>query len=277
MEFLKRILTFFICVMISSCGMYWENPTNNTSSVNRRASSITDFSVQENFGNEYTILLVSDVHFDNKYTKPTAMLEKVANLEEKPVACFVLGDLTRNSTSGEFDSYLEFCEDLKNAGIKTVYAIPGNHDADDGGDLFIQKTFPHKSYYRLISNKTSFYFLDSAEGSHGNEQIENLSQIIKSDSRKKFVFSHYPLYVPDSLTDKMNKATERAYLISLFAKNGVSYYFCGHTHEWYSYDFGKFKEEVVGDLRWSGAWALLKINENSGDVQYAKYNDKTEK
>ena len=267
MVFLRKIFFFqFIILLFSSCSLYLDNLFHNTNGVDDRAAAISDF--YEDYGRNYTILLVSDAHFEANYERNEKLLNQIMEMSEKPVACFVLGDLTRNCTQNEFNSYLKFCDELKEVGIAAVYAIPGNHDCDDGGTLYLRNVYPYKSYYRLNTNKFSYYFLDSAEGSHGNAQIENLKQIIKSDKKYKIIFSHYPLYAPESFTDKLNKVTERAVLISLLAKNNVLYYFCGHTHEFYTCDFGKFTEVILGDLKWSKSWALLSIDENTGYVSY---------
>lgn len=44
--------------------------------------------------------------------------------------------------------------------------------------------------------------------------------------------------------------------------------FCGHTHEYYKADFGKFCEIVIGDLKWSGKFGLLKINETEETITF---------
>lgn len=265
MVLLKLFCSILFSLSFSSCA-YIGNLFENTKSVNSRASSIKDISV--NFGTEYSLLLVSDVHFESNYERPEKLFSTLDKMETKPEACFVLGDITRNCTVNEFNSYLEFCQDLKTSGISEIYAVPGNHDCDDGGDLFISKVHPNKTYFRLLTDNFSFYFLDSSEGSFGDSQIENFSQIISSDSKKKIVFSHYPLYVPESFNDKLNKASERALMISLLGKNGALYYFCGHTHEYYSADFGKFCEIVLGDLKWSGKFGILHINEFDGTISF---------
>ena len=267
MAFLRKSSILLIVIyLFNSCSFYLNNLFNNSKGVDDRASLITDFN--EDFGSNYQILLVSDVHFEANYERNEELFSQIAEMSVKPVSCFVLGDLTRNCKQSEFNSYLQFCDELKSAGINNVYAIPGNHDCDDGGNLYLKNIFPYRTYYRINTSKFSFYFLDSAEGSHGDAQIENLRQIIKSDSRNKIVFSHYPLYAPESFTDKLNKSVERAVLISLFGKSNVSYYFCGHTHEFYTCDFGKFTEVILGDLKWSKSWALLSIDENTGYVSY---------
>lgn len=222
MVFLKLFFSFLLCIIFPSCA-YIGNLFENTKSVNSRASSIKDIPVD--FGTEYLLLLVSDVHFESKYERNEKLFSEIENMNPKPKACFVLGDLTRNCTLSEFDSYLRFVQDLRDARINKTYAIPGNHDCDDGGNLFLSKIPPYKTYFRLISDRFSFYFLDSSEGSFGDRQIENFSQIISSDSKKKIIFSHYPLYAPESFNDKLNKATERTLMISILAKNNAGYYF----------------------------------------------------
>ncbi|MCR5290944.1 MAG: hypothetical protein K6E51_13210, partial [Treponema sp.] len=132
------------------------------------------------------------------------------------------------------------------------------------------KCYPYKSYYRLNTPSFSYYFLDSAEGSHGDDQIQNLTSIMENDSKRKIICSHYPLYA-DTFADKLLKTTERAVLISLFAKTNVLYYLCGHTHKKQSIDFGRFKQEIVGDLHWSKEWAVLYINESTSSCSYVYY------
>nr|MCR5290986.1 metallophosphoesterase [Treponema sp.] len=141
MVFLKKLCLYAIVVLalqiFCSCEPYIGNLFNNTNGVSSRASSITDYTVD--FGASYSVLLVSDVHFESVYEEPTKLLSFIESLSVKPVACFVLGDITRNCRESEFNAYLSFCDDIKAAGIQYIYSIPGNHDCDDGGTLYLSK------------------------------------------------------------------------------------------------------------------------------------------
>jgi len=257
-----------LLAVLCSCDPYIENLFKNADSVSQRASSITDFTAD--FGSAYSVLLVSDVHFESGYERPEKLFSYLAGLPSAPAACFVLGDLTRDTLRTEFESYLQFCDDLKQAGIGTVYAVPGNHDCDDGGGLYLSMVYPYKSCYRINTPGLSYYFLDSAEGSHGDEQISNLKAAMGRDAKKKIVLSHYPLY-SSAFSDKLLKSTERAVLITLFAKSNVLRYICGHTHKQETQDFGSFTQTVLGDLHWSGQWAVLSVDEAAGTCTCVQY------
>ena len=159
-----------------------------------------------------------------------------------------------------------------------VYSILGNHDLyNDGWEVWSKTIYPYNSYYKFTLNASGgqnsgfdFLFLDTGNGTLGGSQIESLERALAASSRPKIVFMHYPVYAGGLVYFALDDVQERARLIADFAASNVKYVFEGHTHSPRDYDFGSFKEAVVGSYLEERVFGLVTVDESAGSVQFTR-------
>ena len=228
---------------------------NRSESANKRAPEIKELndsqtaSVKSSLGANYDILVLSDIHFgqDRADRHDNDVVDWLESLESeaRPKFCVNLGDTADHGFESEFDSYLDFEDEIKTSLLSSpVYSLIGNHDLRrDGWEVFKEKLYPYTSCYHFESTGMSYYFLDSADGTLGKGQLKNLENAFKADSKPKVIFTHEPIY-----HDKANLLSATALqdtheadkLLTLFAKNRVLLYLCGHSHAFRRNSLGSF-------------------------------------
>ncbi|MBQ4378987.1 MAG: metallophosphoesterase [Treponema sp.] len=202
------------------------------------------------------------------------------DLTKLPRFALNLGDTADTGRESEFLDYLKYEEKIKALAGKylygesenlpvnerkfRIYSILGNHDLyHDGSVHFMKHIFPYKSSYFFTvdadSDKStgafSYFFLDTANGTMGADQLEDFRKKLEADSNPKIVLSHYPVWAGGTepfMFMVLQNTTERNLLLSYFAKNNARQIFEGHAHKFYGHDYnGKFRETAVGSLRYS--------------------------
>ncbi len=252
-------------------GFYRSNP------VEKRSAKLTTLDACEHGVNiseqeVYSFLVISDVHFgapDKRFDE--AFIEQVIsdNTTPLPSFCICLGDVAEHGLESEYaDFNATIADGLWKYGIKT-FCVVGNHDLyNSGWENYVVYNFPYSSSYKMEVGDLSFYFIDSASGTLGYPQIENLKTSFATDSKRKMIFSHVPLYADDTLYFVMQDSEERNDLITLFAENNVSYFSGGHIHKTLSTDFGSFVENNVPAYLDQKGWAIYTVNQSSGQIDY---------
>jgi hypothetical protein len=100
----------------------------------------------------------------------------------------IMGDLV---VSPSEESYKDVLSALKTT-KKAYYAIPGNHDDGDGGELF--NKFFRVSFSYFVRNDNLFLLLDSQKEENGipDEQLDAIRQALLENPNVKniFVFTH---------------------------------------------------------------------------------------
>lgn len=275
---LSLLIFTFSLFCLSSCFMGWSEFFYRDDQVNKRSRSVVNFdgteyapaAINENC---FSIIVFSDIHFgtlDEKFLKNFLnwMEKKKSELGSvcplKFIAC--LGDVTSEASSSEYREYRNFCDEVFNRTGLRIYTIPGNHDLySSGWDNWKEYVWPHTGAYRFTTRNgngsLSWYFLDSANGTLGNPQYENLTMAMKNDPNDKIVFSHYPLYANGWWYYIMQNLNERDALISLYAKNHVKYLFSGHAHFEHDHEFGNyFYERSLAAFKRNGEVVVFRVN-----------------
>ena len=255
----------------------------------------------------YSVLIVSDLHFGSKrenldekifldwldsYYKKYSQGES-ADFTKLPRFIVNLGDTADGGHDSEFRDYVRFEKKIKAVCGKylygetentpederkfKIYGIIGNHDLyNDGGKGFAKYVFPYISSYHFSIDANpadsfsgfSFYFLDSGNGTTGTKQLDDFKEKISRDSNPKIVFTHYPVWAGGTdLFMILQNNLERNILLTYFAENKVKQVYEGHAHKNYGYDFKKFREDVIGSLRYSARakkqCAIFTLNEET--------------
>lgn len=240
----------------------------------------------------YSFLIIADAHFGasktNKHLdrfreKFTALFD--AEDSEKPRFIINLGDNMDDGKQDEADDCLKLENQLKeiakeklslaSADDFKIYTILGNHDlyAEDGWDVWKKSFFPGTkygtSYYRFTLGAFSYYFLDTANGTLGKAQLDDLEERLSADSHPKIILMHYPI-APTALAFSLQNTLERNRLLYDFARTNVRKIFSGHYHPGNEKDYGDFGEYTVMSFGYKETSLLVTVNENTQTISYRK-------
>lgn len=244
--------------------------------VRKRASSCTEIASPSSVTDAdtvYTVAVISDVHFgaDKARTCDAQFRTWLAGLKtagKLPRFVICLGDVAEHGHEDEEKQYRAFCNELEtlySADNLKVYTAIGNHDLyNSGWQYWKENVYPGTSFYHFRTNAFSWYFLDSANGSLGNTQVNILKSALDRDASPKIVCMHYPVYAQGHFYFCLQDTVERNLLISYFADGGVKLLLDGHTHMYNYTDFGKFVEFNVPGFLEDQQWALVTVNETAG-------------
>ena len=242
---------------------------------------------------KYSFVVLTDSHFGSDHTgrREDSFLLKFTELLRNPDPAlrprFIvnLGDTMDGGHSSEADLFnaaaarwIATAKAELGVSDYKVYSILGNHDLyNNGWENWRCKIYPYNSCYNFTlsaggSTPFDFLFLDTGNGTLGANQLESLEAVMQASWRPKIVFMHYALYGDGLFYFAIDDIEERSRLISDFAKTNVKYIFEGHTHSCHDFDFGPFKEIVVGSYLEKKVFGLVTIDENAGSVSFARLN-----
>lgn len=219
--------------------------------------------------NKYNVLIISDTHFGNTKKEVNCeilykYLASIKGTSQFPAFAICLGDSTDIGTREQFEQYNHFCNTLmNNYGISIVLNACGNHDIyQNNYDNWKENCYPHTTFYKFQTNKISWYCLDTASGTIGENQYNKLMQLFENDSRPKIIFTHYPFTRFNYDCSNMAETTERNKLLSDFARNNVICVFGGHNHT-QTYDNLGYPDYGIPSFAYDEAWAMLHVDENA--------------
>jgi hypothetical protein len=272
--------SIFLCLTLFSCKYGLDEFISRENDVDARSAYLTDISAPSTVGSaaQYTVLVMSDIHFGANPDHPDlpraeffAWLDARIAAGQKPKFCLCLGDLVESGKEDEYKDFAAFAAEIEAKGVP-VYSIVGNHDLyNNGWKNWRQYVRPHTSYYRFQTSRFSWYFLDSASGTLGKNQLRDFVKQAKSDGRPKLVFTHYPVYAGGgNFYFSLSDPHERAILLDTFAKTDVKLVVEGHQHPGSSHNFGAFREVNVSSFRDYQSWHLITVDETAGTVSIAK-------
>lgn len=252
-QFHKCLLLILATTLLSSCnGIGLDNIFNKSFSIDDRAK-FKDVTFPDTTAalDSYSVIIISDIHFPS--CRKNDFIAKITSVDftayGTPAMVVALGDLTNDGTHEQYEVYNEFAEELHDSLGVPVFPVPGNHDSYDtalNGRNYLQDIYP-TTFYRIKLHDLSWYFLDSADGTFGYNQLHTLENLFSTDSNKKIICTHYPLYT-DSLFYRLSNYKERAHVIKMCAENDVALYLCGHTHIYSEHDFNSFRQILCGSL-----------------------------
>lgn len=248
-------------IFLGGCSYGWDEFFYRKNSVNSRSDRIldldgTDSAPKTEGRSRYSVVLFSDIHVGGKKNDPDVLIDwmrvqkPLLEQEGFPIEFAVCaGDLTYSGIRSEYKDYAAIGERMEQlAGIR-LYSVLGNHDVyNSGWDDYEDLVFPYSSYYRFTTpsgeNNLSWYFLDTASGTLGTEQLEDLFYRFKHDSNRKIVVTHFPLLLKSSIYYCLQNIDERDMLIDEFCRNDVKVLLTGHAHIEDGYNYNGYFEEV---------------------------------
>lgn len=281
----RAVFTILLAIIFSSCKFGFNEFFWRKSDVASRSTVITTIDKPFTIASKtaYSVLILADIHFSEVTVNPlSVLLDWLDNLEEDEVPdfCIVLGDMTNYGLQDEYAMYEHLVSQLEERDIP-VFGIVGNHDIyNSGWDYWVTHVAPYTSYYTFTTSRYSWYFLDTANGTLGEAQFNDLMKVLENDPKEKFVFSHYPLYGDGIFYFTLLDSRERAKLIAAFADYDVLYYFAGHKHQGGFFDYGSFGEagisafvntKIEGYFKNNGYWALLSVDEETASISCSEF------
>ena len=300
-NFLKNrffcFLLFFYLLIIESCQYYsygLDEFLYRDNSIRNRSGKIKDFNnlkptfLDSDFIDKetstklkkYAVLIFTDVHFGaeekghNGRRKDDEFLDWIENYqndtENVPLKFSVcLGDVAEHGLESEFSDYKKFTDKIEsNFNLKT-YNVVGNHDLYNAGwKNFKDYCFPYYSFYKFQLGEFTYYFLDSASASLGDEQLTSFKRDMEKTEkdRKKIVFMHVPAYAGGLFYFVMQNTTERNKFISFCANNNVIALVDGHTHKEITSNLGFMEHNLSGYLEKRG-FAVLTVDESNENAK----------
>ena len=283
---MKKILfVLLFAFLLASCKYGFYLGLFDEDDVDERTSSLKKLTDLSFDADVFSFVIVSDVHFGSSASRDNAAffewyknaLES-AEVEKKPRFLVCLGDSADNGYKSEFEEYNEFLREIESMessywgkSIKSL-TILGNHDLyNNGWENWKAQVYPYTAYYSLVLNgksggSVSLFFLDSANGTLGVDQLESLESEICADVNPKIVFSHYPVYAGGNLLMTLQDTTERSLLLTWFSKNNVRYVFAGHAHKNYGFSHSSFREDVTASYVFNRYFRLVTVNTVTGNV-----------
>lgn len=230
-------------------------------------------------GTAFRFLIASDLHFGLDSGPREAALEAFRRLAADSGADFILfgGDYADKGRESEFQAFRAYADSLRAGAASHLgagaalpwFAAIGNHDLYNSGWRYFKK-YLGPSRLRLSAGSMSVYIVDTASGTLGEGQLEELGSRLSSDTSPKLVLSHYPVHGSAGYGYyRITDTRERAQLLDLFNARGVRLLACGHWHHPLRTSCGSFDECVTGSL-WgpSASCALVSIAPDGSLASY---------
>jgi 3',5'-cyclic AMP phosphodiesterase CpdA len=162
-----------------------------------------------------------------------AVVDRMCQVSPLPVVLFNVGDLTANSTAGEYLTFFNIARNLLR--FQPLFPVIGNHDNRNIGNYLLNFVLPgNERYYSVLYGNCAFIIVDNyTDFSVGSEQYRWLeTELIHYSTspgiRHIFVIFHEPPYTT-SLNHSGNQAVQE-FLCPLFEQYQVRAVFCGHIH-----------------------------------------------
>jgi 3',5'-cyclic AMP phosphodiesterase CpdA len=185
---------------------------------------LTDNDRNLSLGNEYSFIVLNDTHIENGVAHGFERLKDSIMPGDKFVV--VTGDITQNGRREDLEKFIEIAGTL---GIP-CYPVIGNHDVYFK-NWPVWRDLIGSTRYRINSDTTTLFILDSANAIFGSPQLDWLQEELAAAGGHVFVFTHTNLFVetPGDF-QQFTDIRERARIISIL-KGRARAVFMGHVHK----------------------------------------------
>lgn len=291
------VITFIFSVFVLSCDInigsfFFRDPTPN-----ERVDSLADLGKQDVSDSVIRFLVITDLHFGSDKKRPeTILLDSISKLEYQQDFVLLLGDLVEVGNKNYYKKCETFITKLNNTFTESgfsspkVFSLIGNHDLyQDGFENWKSLNFNQskgKTFYKFntevnsngkILNR-SWYFLDTASGTLGKKQLEQLRIELNKDKNPKLIFSHYPMNTGNTssfMIFKLSDSREVAILVDLFDKTNVDAMISGHFHYGGEFNYGSFIELCLPSFIQNGedvsTWNYFEIDDINGKMNVEQH------
>jgi hypothetical protein len=192
----------------------------------------------------------TDFHFivygDNRGDNPpfASILDEAA---ADPSIAFVIGNGDLVKRPGK-ENYRQFLQQV-NARLHVPFIpAPGNHDVDDGGELWRKICGPLNYSFRIGPN-AFIVFDDNTADALGESGMQWLEQTLadSQDCDTRIVILHIsPYNAPGGIVEHCIPEAESKRLLDLFHRHRVTYVFGSHIHGYYAGDYDGIPYTITG-------------------------------
>ena len=184
-----------------------------------------------NWGDEYSFIIVSDTHIENKNAFGLEKLKEVIAKDDTIKFVVVNGDITQNGAEEDMQKFLEIARSFSDDTRRVpCYPVIGNHDIYFDNWEIWKKYIGSTRYQIDDGDSTTLFILDTANAYFGRAQLKWLESEIKSANSRVFVFTHANLFVKHSVKlQQLTDPKERARVCSIL-RGRAEAMFTGHSH-----------------------------------------------
>jgi len=220
-------------------------------------------------GDTYQFIVFSDTHIEDG---KAFGLEKLANVTKaNPNIKFAVaaGDITQYGSEKDIKKFISIAKSL---GVPCYPAV-GNHDIyfrnrDKKTGWNVWRKEIGSTSYRIDSDSTTLFILDSANSFFGKDQLDWLEREIKNRKKRVFVFAHSPLLVKGPADmQQMTDTKERARVMSIL-RSKCDIMFMGHLHKHMVNETGNVKYVGLASYIEDKAYYLVSVTPNG--VKYER-------
>ena len=254
----------------------------NRSHTEERVADWLDYNSQngmpviENVPDEYHIYSCSDSHYSDRdgivpQGENDRLYQYVTNERNDPKAVFAIlaGDLVNQSGEAGFKLVEEAISFNENTQAKNdpCFAVIGNHDVYYDCAEFYKKYFHTSTYTVTVKTvggfKDLFIFLDSANGTFGQRQLEWLEEQLNQEYRHCVVVSHNWFFRTTynyTTTPAANLPLDEQYaFMDLMSRSNVELVIMGHFHAREQRQFGGVQYVMTDNLNDGGTPSYLVV------------------
>jgi len=212
----------------------------------------------------YKFIVVTDTHIEDGNAFGFEYLTNAIILSHGAEFVVNLGDVTQHGSIHDIDRFIEIAEDM---GVP-VYPVIGNHD-------IYFNTWPvwreniGSTNYRVDSNNTTLFVLDTANAFFGKHQLDWLENEIKTAKQNVFVFTHAPLFTTGIKMQQVTDTRERARIISIL-RNRADIMFMGHSHQRAINSAGNVQYVTFEDFKSTGIYCVVSVINGTASYEFWK-------
>ena len=213
-------------------------------------------------GDTYSFVVIADTHLeDGKDFRLGEMAKVIADYNEKPENentkikfAVILGDITQHCLKEDIDLFIKIADSF---GVP-CYPVIGNHDFYFGR-WHIWRDNIGSTSYRIDSDSTTLFMLDSANSFFGKDQLDWLERELETAKGRVFVFTHSPLFVKGPVDmQQITNTKERARIVSIL-RNKCDIMFMGHLHKEIRNTVGNVQYIAVEDFINSKTYGIVTV------------------
>jgi 3',5'-cyclic AMP phosphodiesterase CpdA len=218
------------------------------------------------WGDDFSFIVISDTHFEDGKQFGFEKIKDVIEANGGEIKFIVmLGDITQNGRKKDIQNFIDTARTF---GVP-CYPVIGNHDVYFG-NWPNWKNMIGSTRYRINSDRTTLFILDSANAFFGKAQLDWLEKELKSAEERVFVFTHSNIFATSNFPiQQFTDARERARIVSIL-KNRAEFMFMGHSHKRHLNETGGVKYLSINSFIDEKVYCLVTVKPHGISYSFEK-------
>ncbi|GHV79327.1 hypothetical protein AGMMS49944_11180 [Spirochaetia bacterium] len=211
-------------------------------------------------GETYSFIVLSDTHIEKGDAQG---LEKLKDVLNGAAFVVITGDITQSGRRQDVQKFIDIAHMLS----VPCYPVIGNHDIYfDNWPVW--RDLIGSTRYRINSDTTTLFILDSANASFGAAQLDWLQDELRTAKKHVFVFTHANLFVqyPGDI-EQITDTRERARIMSIL-KGRADAMFAGHVHRRIIRKAGGVDYITIEDFKSSKTYCRVHVSEGGFSYEF---------